>query len=681
MLNRRIFIPAIWIAILVFWAVVALSLMTLHVSEASARSEKTVGEGKKVELIHEEKTTLPNPQQRIQRVLDVQACMTNWGFIGSGLGHPLYDLNESSGGCFNPHPDEEWPAPSFEYPPGSGLEHLFWGGIWIGAKINDTAYTSLGCDGWQWIHELWPDGPAPLGNIIERSTIPEAPCYSEDAVSQQDIIAVYTDTSADIPLSPQQEDPWDNRKHHPLDVRITQKSYSWDTEGFDKFIIAEYTIENIGSHLLSEVYIAFYMDADIMHIDENPYGQFGAQDDITGFLKRYEVSPGEIQEVNIAWAADNDGHGRMGEFTWTEFSPRSVLGMKVLHTPNLDLQISYNWWISNSGGYPKDWGPWIASNQDVWESMNPYGSGNVFPDNVLGTPGGDASKYFLMSNREIDYDQIYSCVWADDHPEEGWLPPNPQCLDHVDGYDIRFLFSFGPFDQIAPGDSLIFAVAYVVGETLHVDPLNFLYNLVFDFEPDTFYANLDFSDLVNNALMAESVYHDILYNDPPDPFSLLSPPNRALTPQIVRFDWETATDPNLLDQVRYDLYLTRNPHQFPPSTSIDSNLTINTHIKTLDYGTYSWEVKAKDGRGGERWSNQIYYFTVTGTHFTSLGDFNGDGYIDVGDVVFAISYLYKFGPAPDPIEAGDCNCDGIVDLGDVLYLISYIYKGGPPPCE
>ncbi len=489
---------------IVVLSLIALVLISLTFSDAFARSKKATGDKRKVESIRSLAPDLPNPQQRVHRVPDVQMCITNWGFMGS----QMRDLNESEGGCFNPHPEEELPAPSFEYPAGSDLEYLFQGGIWIGAKINDTVYTSVGCDGWFWIYELWPDA-GEAGAINERSVLP-VPCYSEDAISPQDIIAVYTDTSADIPLSPwnPEEWDWDERKHYPLDVRVTQKSYSWDTEGYDKFIIAEYTIKNIGSYLLSEVYIGFYMDADIMHIDEPPYGEFGAQDDITGFLKNYEVSPGNIQEVNIAWATDNDGHGIKGEFTWTEFSPRSVLGMKVLHTPNPDLQISYNWWISNQAGYPKDWGPWKYSNLDVWAAMNPYGSGNVFPDNVLGTPGGDVSKYFLMSNREIDYNQIYSCVWPDDHPDEMWLDPSPECDDLANGYDTRFLFSFGPFNQLASGDSLTFAVAYVIGETLHVDPLN-LYNDPNMSNPYAYYANLYFDDLVNNALMAESLY---LYN-------------------------------------------------------------------------------------------------------------------------------------------------------------------------
>ena len=61
------------------------------------------------------------------------------------------------------------------------------------------------------------------------------------------------------------------------------------------------------------------------------------------------------------------------------------------------------------------------------------------------------------------------------------------------------------------------------------------------------------------------------------------------------------------------------------------------------------------------------------------GDVNGDGIIDLGDVLYLISYLYKGGPAPDPFEAGDCDCNGIIDLGDLLLLINYLYKGGPAP--
>jgi hypothetical protein len=61
------------------------------------------------------------------------------------------------------------------------------------------------------------------------------------------------------------------------------------------------------------------------------------------------------------------------------------------------------------------------------------------------------------------------------------------------------------------------------------------------------------------------------------------------------------------------------------------------------------------------------------------GDANGDGIVNVGDIVYLVSYLYKGGPEPTPEEAGDVNRDGIINVGDIVYLVSYLYKGGPPP--
>lgn len=62
------------------------------------------------------------------------------------------------------------------------------------------------------------------------------------------------------------------------------------------------------------------------------------------------------------------------------------------------------------------------------------------------------------------------------------------------------------------------------------------------------------------------------------------------------------------------------------------------------------------------------------------GDANGDGQTNVGDAVFLIAYVFKGGPAPDPIEAGDANCDHDTNIGDAVYMIAYVFKGGPEPC-
>ncbi|MGB8658577.1 MAG: right-handed parallel beta-helix repeat-containing protein [Candidatus Zixiibacteriota bacterium] len=70
-----------------------------------------------------------------------------------------------------------------------------------------------------------------------------------------------------------------------------------------------------------------------------------------------------------------------------------------------------------------------------------------------------------------------------------------------------------------------------------------------------------------------------------------------------------------------------------------------------------------------------------GVRCSLVGDANGDGVINAGDVVYLINYLFRSGSAPHPLQAGDATCNGIVDSGDVVFLVNYLFKGGPPPCE
>jgi fibronectin type 3 domain-containing protein len=495
---------------------------------------------------------VPNVQYRVHTSSSLWLCVSNWGLLGS----QWRELND---------PETGLPLPSSPFPGGSDLEYLFQGGIWIGAVVNETPYVSVGLDGWEWVYDLAPDSGS-TGAIVDK-----------ESCADQEFIAVYCDTF--VPYWPWGPDPYSN-KHRPLNTRITQHSYCWETPGYDEFIILDYTIENIGGDTLYEPYVGFYMDVDIAHVNENPYGPYGAQDDITGFLT---VHDGET--VNVAWAADNDGHGSQdGGMSAMEFtegkSPTAVVGMKLLDASAQGAHQAYNWWFSWSGGLPRDWGPWKHENQGIWAEEDCNASGDsLFPDQVLGTPGGDCAKYFLMSNGEIDYDQIFSCL---DLSEGDWLSPNAGlCADFANGWDTRFLFSFGPFETLYPGDSLHFAVAWVAGDSFHVDPTNLAQDPDMT-DPERYYLHLNFSKLVQNSQTALAVYRSGYTLPPPG-----SPKNLRIVSTTDSTVWLTWSPRKYHTLLGYNLYRSTIPGEFddPPL-----NGSVITDTVSQDTGLHATEV-------------------------------------------------------------------------------------------
>ncbi|HDL02600.1 MAG TPA: hypothetical protein ENH25_00555 [candidate division Zixibacteria bacterium] len=381
-------------------------------------------------------------------------------------------------------------APSGIYPYPGRLKYQFGGAFWIGAVVGRDTLVSVGADGWQHTREMYPD-PYPRGDITYRSILNEE---DVEALSEQDFIAIYTDTVTNPTYVI--IDPTDGRPHMPLNIEITQRSFAWSYAYAEDFILFDYSVRNIGYKDIKQAYMGIYLDAEVTAHSGN-YDDF--TDDICGF-RRYIDSDqgcGFIDTINIAWLADNDGRSITPETCPAGFELTSVTGIRVVRTPSDSLKYSFNWWISNPDA-ALDFGPRRAGTPD--DPFRDFGG-------FLGTPEGDKNKYYVLKHEEFDYDQLYS---ATDQTVMGWLPPSPQAPDFADGYDTRFLLSFGPFD-ISPGEVLPVSFAYVAGENFHRRCEDWQQYFA-PYDPQPYYDRLDFSDFGKNAMWASWIYDNPGYD-------------------------------------------------------------------------------------------------------------------------------------------------------------------------
>ena len=101
-------------------------------------------------------------------------------------------------------------------------------------------------------------------------------------------------------------------------------------------------------------------------------------------------------------------------------------------------------------------------------------------------------------------------------------------------------------------------------------------------------------------------------NQPPSYFSLFTPYGNEYwqdtTTGVVFFDWQNAVDPNLGDQVRYNLYVSTSIEFLPLYTTVYHNLFSSHYVDVLPFGQYYWKVMAHDNWGASQWSNQFYQF-------------------------------------------------------------------------
>jgi hypothetical protein len=316
---------------------------------------------------------------------------------------------------------------SCEYPAGSGVEHLFEGGIWIGGlvdgnlvSVSTSAYDApqgyaTGRGGFEFTAELG-------ATLKELSSLVDNPNYTPLAISHQDFVSVYSDKNllvpgTNIPISGHAQ---------PMKIKVTQETYNWNYGFSDFFVILNYTFENQSTSRIDSVYFALWNNTVVRNVNITPSGSGGA-----AFYNK--GGNGYLDSFYMAYCFDASG-----DVGFTE----SYIAQKFLGAQD-----------KNGFQHPQI-SPGFKAHYNAWEFNNTTNPVFFLPSNEQGryiklTQGLNQTPCWLKNNNQ--------------DPDCGSLSYKEQLRSSGNRSD---LLSVGPFRSFLPGDKINVSYAFVFAKKL-----------------------------------------------------------------------------------------------------------------------------------------------------------------------------------------------------------------------
>lgn len=310
---------------------------------------------------------------------------------------------------------------SMAYPKGSGVEHLFEAGIWIGAfvdgqprvstsSIEASAGYAQGGSGFEF---------TPTSSIKERSKLTGSSAYSANAVSHQDFVIDMTDSFTYVPSTSQPIMGHNN----PLKASVRLETYNWNYSYADFFVICNYEITNNSDKRWDSVYVGNFADMVVKNIFVQTEGTGtnffnkgrNSVDDTYHAIYAYlsaksatdfnDVSSyGAMQFLGMDWRNKFFNPGYPEIFTDSGYSPPKV---------------NYNFWVFGSVTPP---------------FYRPDDEGTRFSKLAVGADSAD----------------LYSISGPVNGPPSNWIQ----------------LMSAGPLRSVEPGEKFTYTMAWVCARQL-----------------------------------------------------------------------------------------------------------------------------------------------------------------------------------------------------------------------
>jgi hypothetical protein len=301
-----------------------------------------------------------------------------------------------------------WPdQPSCEYPRGSRIEHLYQGGLWVGAvsRISGQQHVSTGATdrasasrigaGYEFTSEA-------DSGVTQRSSLSESQFFTNGAVSHQDFVSWFSDLHRTNPTT---EDTIS--EHTPLGIAVRQESYAWNFPFADFFVVLNYTIYNTGADTLDSVYVGLWANAVVRNtntVRTNTPGYFD------------HGGNGYLDTLRLMYTFDYDGipaPPAADSYVGIKFLGCSPFPHGVDSLGDLGHRTYYNAWRYRS------------SSGDV-DYFSPSEDGGF-------DPSGGRTRYDRMT---------------------GSMPQPKIDALRLQASNMTTLLSAGPFGTLAPGDSV-----------------------------------------------------------------------------------------------------------------------------------------------------------------------------------------------------------------------------------
>jgi len=336
--------------------------------------------------------------------------VTNLGYVGNGFSSPN--------------------QPSCEYPLNSNVEHMFLGGLWVGAVTADgTIRVTTGAQDSATLEDGESDrefkeyfnlaDPAdPRNKAYVWSNSQNSDDFDPRALATQHIEVYMTDYLDPPPVG-----------YLPLGLEVTLRGLAWAPPYADDFVILDYAISNVSGVEMRDVYVGFWNDCSVGNTEHTVPSQYDPN-------------------APVGWNFYDDKNGAWGADGWVDpaYSVAADPGIWMMHEHDADTDegLAPSWvGVRLLGTRPSVQPPLeqppVSYNAWMFRHV-PAEDDTYLDDNGFQQPG----KYQIMSNGAFTVGET-------------------QETDYTTASDWVGLLSTGPWPTLAPDDTVHVTFAVVCG--------------------------------------------------------------------------------------------------------------------------------------------------------------------------------------------------------------------------